>query len=75
MARRKIEPLNIAELKKFDYNGGGNMGGRGSVSGLAPSGRNISLKGLMQQISNNQSTNGPQWMYQGDYTDDNNPAP
>ncbi len=50
------------------------MGGRGSASGLAPSGRNISLKGLIQQINNNQSTNGPQWMYQGDYTDDNNPA-
>lgn len=53
------------------------MGGRGGSSGITsggPNGRGGSLNGLLQQLGNNQSTNGPSWMYQGDYTDDNNPA-
>lgn len=53
------------------------MGGRGGSSGITsggPSGRGGSLNSLLQQLGSNQSTNGPSWMYQGDYTDDNNPA-
>lgn len=54
------------------------MGGRGGSSGFSaggsPNGRGGSLNGLLQQINNNQTVNGPQWMHQGDYTDENNPA-
>lgn len=51
------------------------MGGRGSKSGFVTgsNARAGSLNGLLQQINNNQFMNGPRWMYQGDYTDDDNP--
>ena len=50
------------------------MGGRGSKSGLIPRGRNASLTSLLQQIEDNKNLKGANWMYQGDYTDDNNKA-
>ena len=53
------------------------MGGRGGSSSITsggPNGRSGSLNSLLQQLGSNQSTNGSSWMYQGDYTDDNNPT-
>lgn len=51
------------------------MGGRGGSSGFSGgTGRGGSLNGLLQQLNQNQTINGPQWMHQGNYTDENNPA-